>query len=499
MNQRIGFRIAQASAFIFIALLMYFAGTQIVIQGQVSAQGSSVKPHISHLRGSDRPLRDKCTSIIVPKDLTADGSEILAHNEDLYNYCAHHYFYTHHATHHAGEIVTTFYGAKVPQVTETYAYTGTTIFDISYSPGAITSGINEHQVAVVNNMSYRRDPEDVSQAGRIIWTEFTKFALERAKTASEAVEVIGGLASKYKLGADTGGIFGVVDKNEGWWVEVTQEGQWAAEKVTSGTVGSRANIFRIGDIDFGSPNFKYSDDLVSYAVSKGWYDSKDTFNFTKTYADPEKVGNTYNTRRTERIEEMLKDSIVAGNIDPKLIISVWRDHYEGTEYDLTFGHMQGSPHNTDERTLCRLDTEVSVVMQARDWLPDEIGAISWRAMATPCMSFYVPWYLAQQQIPDEYKTGGSQFTKKSAYWVARNLSRVADMHYNKTVFGKVGYAQADFEGKEFAEQSYVEKKALSLYNRNPMGARAYLTKYTSDLARKASAKLDGLAKIVGEK
>lgn len=445
--------------------------------------------------------RDKCTSVIVGKELTADGSVILGHNEDLSDYSAHHYFYTPRATHAAGEIVTTFYGAKVPQVPVTYAYTGTTIFDISYSPGAVTSGVNEYQVAVVNNASYRRDvPSPLPSEGRVIWTEFTKFALERAKTAEEAVDVIGALASTYKLGADSGTMFGVTDTKEGWWVEVTLDGQWIAERARSGAPTVRANIFRIGEIK-DSQNFKYSSDLLSYAVDKGWYDPEDTFNFTAVYADPSKVNSEYNLRRENRVNALLQPSVATKTVNPQLIMSIWRDHYEGTAYDLTDGHKRGSPHQTEERTLCRIDTEVSAVIQSRAKIkgkdvPAEVGAVCWRAMATPCSSIYTPWYLGSLEVPTEYQAGDSQFTKKSAYWTARNLSKALDMRYRDAVVDEVKRVQNEFEAQEFASQDALEQKALELYAKDPGAARDYLTKYTSKMAKKAMGKLNGLYKYV---
>ena len=177
-------------------------------------------------------VRDKCSSIIVGKEATADGSMLIAHNEDLGNYSAHHYIYAPRVIHQPGKTVTTHFGAVVPQAPETYAYTATTVFDINYSPGDVTSGINEHLVAVVNNVAYRRDiPDIIPNQGRIMWTELTKFALERSKTAAEAVAVIGSIASTYKLAVDSGMIFGVIDPNEGWWVEVTLDGQWVAQRM----------------------------------------------------------------------------------------------------------------------------------------------------------------------------------------------------------------------------------------------------------------------------
>lgn len=437
------------------------------------------------------PTRDKCSTLIVSREATADRAMLLAHNEDLGNYSAHHYRYVPHATHAPDETVTTFFGAIVPQVAETYAYTATSLFDIAYFPGDVTSGINEHLVAVVNNASYRRDPPPVLPGkGRVIWTEFTKFALERARTAAEAVDVIGAMASTYKLGADSGTIFGVIDPTEGWWVEVTLEGQWVAQRIPGGTASERANIFRIGVVDFDDKaNFKYSADLVSYATAQGWY-SDGPFNFTAVYADPARIDSPYNTRRTWRIGAMLKDAVAARQVDPPLVMRVLRDHYEGTTFDLTAGHTLGSPHQTDERTLCRLDTEVSTVIQARTRIrgvdvPPEIGAISWRALGTPCSSIYTPWYLGSLRVPSEFRAGDSQFTPRSAYWTARNLSRIVDMRYRPKVIDDLESAQRHFEGQAFADQAAVEARAIALYRKDPERARAWLTEYSAHLAVEA--------------
>lgn len=487
MYKNTHFKIVVAvSTFIFLTASVFIVGTSFKEQHGV-AYKSKEKTH----------FRDKCSSIIVGKDLTGDGSVILGHNEDLSNYSAHHYFCVPRAAHEAGERVTTFYRAEVPQVSETYAYTGTTIFDISYYPGAVTSGINEYQVAVVNNASYRRDPEEVDRQGRLIWTEFTRFALERAKTAVEAVDVIGNLASTYKLAADTGTMFGVTDTKEGWWVEVTQDGQWVAEKVESDAASVRANIFRIGEVKFGLENFKYSDDLVSYAERKGWYDGSEPFDFSKAYADPDKVNSEYNALREKRVETILAPYVTTETVDPKVIMSIFRDHYEGTEFDLTYNHRQGSPHQTDKRTLCRVDTEVSTVIQSRAQIkgqavPADIGAMCWRALATPCTSIYTPWYLGSLEVPKEYQTGVSQFTKKSAYWTSRNLSKSVDMRYGDVVVNEVKRAREEFERKEFDSQERIEQKALELYKKDPDKARAYLTKYSSSMAQKAMGEINRL-------
>lgn len=427
---------------------------------------------------------ERCSSVIVGKQATKDGSVILAHNEDLANYCAHHYVYIPHAKHGPADMVVTWWGAKIPQVAETYGYSATKIFDKAYVPGDITSGINEYQVAVANNMSYRRDaPAELPTNGRIIWTELTQIALERSKIAREAVGIIGDMVHTYKLGGDSGAIFAVTDGNEGWWVEVTLEGQWVAQRVPDHSFGVRANIFRIGEVDFAdSDNFMYSEDIIDYAKKMGWYDGSEPFNFAKVYAASEKLNDPYNTRRQWRAEELLKQQ--KAKITPIDVIAMLRDHYEGTPYDLTNGYKKGSPHQTDERTLCSINTEVSVVCQSRQWLPPEIGAVTWRAMATPCTSAFTPWYFGNQDIPKAFRTGTNQHSASSAYWTFRNLSRYTDVRY-QTMIDKIHKQFKSFEIQEFQSQLKLEEDALKLYGQDKDQAIRFLARYSNNMAEQA--------------
>ena len=168
-------------------------------------------------------------------------------------------------------------------------------------------------------------------------------------------------------------------------------------------------------------------------------------------------------------------------LTPASIIAVLRDHYEGTPYDLTNGYKKGSPHQTDERTLCSANTEVSVVCQTRSWLPAEIGAITWRAMATPCTSVFTPWYYGNPTIPEAFKNGTNLYTENSAYWTFRDLSRYADVRY-QSVSSAIHKRIALFEQKEFAAQPQWEQEALRLYGKDKQQAIRFLAETTNNLA-----------------
>jgi len=433
--------------------------------------------------GGRPPVALKCTSLIVGKDATADGCVLLAHNEDLGDYPAQHYISVSPATHAPGDVVSTYSGIEVPQVEQTYGYIATTIFDLHYIPGDVTSGINEHQVAVANNLAYQRgamNPGPIT--GRLIWTEFTKLALQRSTTAREAVEVIGELAQTYKLGLDTGTMFAVADPDEGWWVEVAQEGQWVAQRVGDDEAVIRANSYRIGEVDFTDPDtFLYSADLVSYAESRGWY-TGGTFHFTQTYGDFMAAGAPWNQHREERLADLLAAEIPA--VEPAHVMAMMRDHYVGTEWDETNGYADGSPHQTSEYCVCDLTTEVSVVCQARDGLPAEIGGVCWRAMATPCSSVYVPWYYGHTDVPAAYETGTSVDMTGSAYWAFRELSEVIDPQYGD-VIGDIGGYWAAFEADILADLPTVEADAIALYASDPDAAVTHLQDHSHQWATDA--------------
>ena len=417
----------------------------------------------------------KCTTLLVGRDASMDGSVLLAHNEDLDGFCAQHYLFIPQEEHEPGEMVALWSGAQVPQVPVTYAYSATTIFDIDYVPGDITSGINEYQVAIANNMATQREAVyPCPSEGRIIWTEFTKLALERAKTAKEAVQVIGELAQTYKLGLDSGTMFGVADTLEGWWVEVAQEGQWVAQRIDNNSAQMRANTYRIGVVDFNDPeNFLYSSDPVDYAISRGWYNQDEgPFDFAAVYADPEAAVSPSNTMRHQRVEELLEKSLPAITIQD--LVNILRDHYEENT-------SQDSPHQIYRYPVCNLSTQISVVCQSRGWLPADIGAVCWRALLTPCTSVFVPWYFVHQQIPIIYQRGTDKPTPMSAYWTFRELSYAVENSYWENI-DMVREAWDGIEVQMFADQSIVEETALNMYENDPTAAKEYLTNYTNEKA-----------------
>ena len=429
-------------------------------------------------------LATACTTIIVGKDLTADGSVLISHNEEDSGTVVMHYVVQPAGR---GGDYELYSGGSAAEPNRTVAYIGTSVWDKNYIPGDFIGGVNRHQVAIYNNMTYSRwypeDPWEVHPGG-VMWTEFNILASLQAKTARQAVKIMGNLSETLGLSCDPGTSFGIADANEGWWIDIARGGQWVAQRVPDDEAQVIANCFRIGEVDFSDQeDFLWSSNLVGYAVDKGWYDptSGEPFNFAEAYGSPESLADPYNTVRHEMVQQRL-DTLDA--VTPKDLMDIMSWHFEGTEYDLSDGYTT-SPHTMPGvRSICRNNTQVSEVAQLRNWMPAEVGAVVWTSMRTPCSGVYVPWYMGISDVPEPYTTGTDEVSEGSAWWAFRDLDVFVNSHY-KGVIPTVRATWGTFQDEMLADQAGFERQVLRVYKKDPAKARAMLTAYSGGLGMQA--------------
>ena len=176
-----------------------------------------------------------CTTVVVGRNRSATGSVLIAHSEELGRNSAHRVEVCPRRTPAAGETYPLFSGGSLEQPAALPRYVATRIFDKRHYPGDHTGGVNEHGVAVANNMALMRGvPEarayDVVPGG-VIWTEFLQLVLERARTAREGAALVGELCGRHGLSCDSGTMVAVADPEDAWWVELARDGQWVAKRV----------------------------------------------------------------------------------------------------------------------------------------------------------------------------------------------------------------------------------------------------------------------------
>jgi len=340
--------------------------------------------------------------------------------------------------------------------------------------------------------------------------------LERTKTAREAIKVIGELCVKYGYAGyyGSGGSYTIADGEEAWVMQLLSHPDggsavWAAQRVPDDEVAAVTNIFSVREIDFDNPDrFMYSDNVKKVAEEQGWWKPGEPFDFLKIYARRRETIPYGTLRRTWRILDLIAPS---KNFDPfvedgftkeypfsvkpdekvsvKDLICILRDHYEGTQFDLTKGLAAGpwgcperynAPRDEEgawERALSIYRCESTYILQSREWLPDAIGALAWWGLDAPHSTVYMPFYAGINKLPKAYSTGSYEdFSRDNAWWAFNFVSNWANLNYSYMI-KDINKKQEVIEGREFAMQSAIEETAKQLYEKDPELAREFLTNY----------------------
>ena len=370
-----------------------------------------------------------CTTIVVGKNRSATGSVMMAHSEELGRNSAHKVEIVPKQRHGDQEIFPLYSGKGLPEANQTARYISTRIFEKCHYPGDHTSGVNIHGVMVANNLALLKEISETAgyaiHPDGVIWTEFSQLVLERATTAREGVELIGRLCQERGLSCDSATMLAVCDYDEAWWVELARDGQWVAKRVQPDEVIMRANCYRIGLVDFEDKvNFLHSASLLDYARGRGWY-VDGPFNFAEIYGEPDWQKADYNLNRHHMLEQQFNQE---STVDAQMLMGYLREVYEHSPL-YKEGH-RGSPFRTGVRTIARLNTEASVIIELQRNLPPEIGIRMWCNMATSLSGVYVPFHLGSVAVERHYAFAGREYSKKSAYWRFVELSRLLDYGYN---------------------------------------------------------------------
>ncbi len=451
-----------------------------------------------------------CTNFIVTKGASKDGSVMITYTCD--GEFHPHLRYTPAADHESDDYLEIkSWGGEVrgtvKQVPHTYA---------------VLSLMNEHQV-VIGETTFDGRKELQNPDGLLHYWWLMRIALQRAKTAREAIEVMTDLIDEYGY-ASTGESFSIADPNEAWIMEMIGPGpggkgaNWVALRVPDGYVSCHANMSRIGEFPLDDKkNCLYSDNVISFAVERGYYDpdSEKPFSFREAYCPPTPQTLRYTATRVwsmfrrsapsrewptdhHRGREGADPLPLWIKPDEKLsledVFAIMRDHYEGTAYDMTTG-VDAGPFGTPnrwrpitwemdgveytwERPISTQQTGFSYVSQSRSWLPDPIGGVLWYGVDDTYTSCYVPLYCGMNDVPASYAHGTlREFSWDSAWWTFNFVANFANLKYSYMI-QDIQQVQEELEGMLMSLQPSVEKTALELYKKDPALMIHYLTNYS---------------------
>ncbi len=446
---------------------------------------------------------DACTNLIAGKKATTDGSVMVTYAADshnLYGMLTH----TPAADHAPGtmrKVVEWDTGkplGEIPQPAHTYNVVG---------------NINEHQVAI-GESTWGGHEELVDTTGNSVidYGSLIQIALERSKTAREAIEVMTDLVDKYGY-ASSGESFSIADKNEVWVLELIGKGAekgavWVAVRIPDDAISGHANEPRIRKVDFkDKKNVLHSKDVISFARKRGYFNGKDEdFSFADAYAEHDPATRrgcdgrvwSYFRRFDPKADAYYAwcnadtDEPMPLYIVPERKVSVaemqesMRDHFEGTPFEMTSDVGSGPNHvpyrwrpmeyEVDgkkylmERAIATQQTGWSFVSQSRDWLPDAVGGVLWFGTDDTNTSVYMPFYCSMTEVPAQLDHGDiNTFSFDSNFWMT---NWVANQAYNRydLMIPDIRKVQKGLEDKYQSSRASREAELTKLAEAGDMAA-----------------------------
>ena len=456
---------------------------------------------------------DACTNVLVTKGASTDGSTMISYAADSHQLYGELY-YAPAAVWNEGDMRqinewdTGKFLGYIPQVARTYQRVG---------------NMNEHQL-IIAETTYGGRPELEGNNGIMDYGSLIYVALERAKTAREAIDIIVDLANTYGY-YSSGESFSLADTEEVWVMDLIGKGKdhkgivWVARRVPDGYICSHANQARISTFPQNDPeNCIFAPDVISFAREQGYFSGEDKdFSFCDAYAPLDFSGmrgcearawSAFNilcdgkfTFEDENGNVVTKDAYdyidyamgwdktkrfplfvkPSRKISVKDVADVMRDHYEGTPMDMTQDigaggnalpyrwRPMGFEHNgkeyMNERAIATQQTGFWFVGQSRGWLPDEIGGVNWFGCDDAATSYLTPIYTCTTEVPECFRVGNGDmitYSPTSAFWMTNRVANACYKAYN-IMFPTVDAAIDAWETEMMEAVAKADEQALALY------------------------------------
>lgn len=487
-----------------------------------------------------------CTSYLVTKGASADGSNMISYAGDSHIRFGQLYFFP-RATWPAGAMQTIYDRSsnralgQIPYPSETYQVIGF---------------MNEHQVSIgESTFGGRSELEDTT--GYIDWGSIMFLGLQRGKTAREAIKVMVELVEQFGY-YSSGQSYSIADPNEVWILELIGKGVdmktdrrtkktynaskgavWVAMRVPDGYISAHANHARIttfpkedGVKSISSKNLDkifnpevevvYAHDVVDFARAKGYYsgDGAD-FSFSDTYAPLDFGSARFCELRVWAMFDQVNDDMKqywdyatgmaqgprmplwikpSKKLTPRDLMEFKGNHLQGTELDMT-QDIGAGPHGLPyrwrpmtwefegkkyfhERTTATQQTAFSWVAQLRNWLPNPIGGIFWYGLDDANLSLHVPFYSGITHVPYTHSEDNGDILTYSETAAFWVFQRVSHFAYlfYDRAIVDIRKKQNELRDKFEAFVPAIDAAAAMLYKQDPARAEQFLTEFSHNTA-----------------
>lgn len=501
----------------------------------------------------DEPDRLSCTSILVGRKASADGSVMTSHtcdswyrtwmrmaptcdsvadtSEPIYGGRMH--------TESPADSANLKERGRIAAASATYRY-----LDTAYPC------LNERQLAIGETTFGGRDTLQ-NKRGLFMIEELCRVALERCATAREAIGLIDRLTQTYGYG-DSGECLTIADPKEAWYFEIMGAGPdtigavWAAVRIPEDEVAVSANISRIGRI--GPENG--DDTMISgnaYDVARrlGLWNGTDEFCWWRVFSG----GNYFDEPKNYSIREhyilsqlapslCLSDTVEElplsvrpeEKLTPRRVSQLLGSYFEGTKLcladrlrvpnkkkksdddpdtivspvanpwmdgkEVLVYHELGDSLMEYKRTVSVPWCAYSTVIQCRSWLPDDIGGVAWVALDNPGESPRFPIFAGQTRLPALLGICGQHRDRPdAALWHFRKANRLATVRWG-TFREWIEQSRDHFQTKAERELPFVEETYKALAKDDPKEATDFLNGYSSDFFGAAVQRWDALERAL---
>lgn len=461
-----------------------------------------------------------CTNYIVGKKASIDGSVICSYSADSYGMFQGLCHFP-AAKHAKGEMRKVYdwdsnkYLGEIPEAEETYNVIG---------------NINEWQVTIGETTFGGRE-EMVDTTGIIDYGSLIYIALQRSKSARQAIDIMTSLVEQYGYCSE-GETFTICDPGEAWIMEMMgcandrklskERTVWVALRIPDDMICGHANQSRITTFNMKDKtgNVRFSKNVVKYARTMGWFNGKDEeFSYNAAYAAPDFSGRRICDARVWQFFNRYADGMeryipwAEGKdknaeplplwVKPNRRLSVgdvetaMRDHFENTPFALNDdigGGIWEMPYRPtplyftvdgkkcfNERPVSTQQAGFVYVSQMRSWMPREIGGCFWFANDDGNMVPFTPVYCCATESPRPYNTPGADdvtFSMDNAFWVQNWVSNMVYPRYSM-LFPSLMTVRDSLDQSYFKAQKEVEDKALTLQGDDRV---RFLTAYTAEKA-----------------
>lgn len=296
--------------------------------------------------------------------------------------------------------------------------------------------------------------KDVKEGG-LGEEDFVVVTLPYISSAREGVERLGSLLEKYGTYESNGIAF--QDENEIWWLETIGGHHWMARRLDDNAYAVIPNQLGLDYFDFEDAygekkNYMCSSDLGEWTEKNHLnLNTGEDFDPRLAYGTNDDSDHTYNTPRAwfmlryfnpntydwdgENAYFKPEDSDLPWSLCPENKITVedmkyvLSSYYQGTDFNPYSKFKKEAKY----RPIGISRNNITVFTQIRPYKNDKIKTIEWHALGSNAFNSMVAFYANVDKAPEYLANNATKATTNSFYWTNRIIAALCDSNYQETI------------------------------------------------------------------